>query len=231
MALLLSENDKLLILSVAAVLVILTFIITWCLVKPGCFLNHWLLKQKQTKKTPSFSLVYPSFTNPESEHFHLSIVPVYGASTINGTQSQTSSPFKSRQSEQLNCYENLTQLAEKTRMRYSSLKPDNIKTMPLFPKVKAKLCYELIGESSFCLHIYIAEVYDLKLKEYMIEPSCYVTVILVGFKTQRKSIISKGMIYLFVCVCVCVCVCLYVLLLDQLIGLIDLLCIVFVWHL
>lgn len=188
----LSENEKLLILLVAFVFVLLTLLLTTCLVYPQCYLHRRFIKSKmlKKKKEPAFSVVYPSLaSNHESQHFHLSIVPVYG--TQPESRSLASSPVKHPSCES-NQYENLTQLAEKTRIRYSSLKPDNLKALPLFPKVKAQLYYEIVDESTFSLHITIDQVYDLKLKEYLCEPSCYVTITLVGYRALRKSIISKG---------------------------------------
>ncbi|KAH9401308.1 hypothetical protein TYRP_002907 [Tyrophagus putrescentiae] len=157
------------------------------------------------------SIVYPFFNSSgqqgggknaassESDHFHLSIVPVYGLQPQ--TRSLASSPVKhpslSSSSSNGNSssgngtvaignqYENLTQLAEKTRLRYSSLKPDNLKALPCFPKVRARLRVELLEEpassaSAFRLHVTVDQVTDLKLKEYLCEPSVYVTGTLVA---------------------------------------------------
>ena len=187
------------------------------------------------------SIVYPFFNSSgqqggggkngassESDHFHLSIVPVYGLQPQ--TRSLASSPVKhpslSSSSSNGNSssgngtvaignqYENLTQLAEKTRLRYSSLKPDNLKALPCFPKVRARLRVELLEEpassaSAFRLHVTVDQVTDLKLKEYLCEPSVYVTGTLVaggggggggGGKSPaslRRSIIgSKGKLFL-----------------------------------
>lgn len=185
------------------------------------------------------SIVYPFFNSSgqqcggkngassESDHFHLSIVPVYGLQPQ--TRSLASSPVKHPSLSSCsssngnsssggggtvaigNQYENLTQLAEKTRLRYSSLKPDNLKALPCFPKVRARLRVELLEEpassaSAFRLHVTVDQVTDLKLKEYLCEPSVYVTGTLVaggggggGGKSPaslRRSIIgSKGKLF------------------------------------
>lgn len=222
MGLLLSEEDKLLILLVAFLLVVVTVVVTSCLVLPKCYLYTRFLRpkitgtgekgeKKKAQQQQNASIVYPFFggngsRHPnESDHFHLSIVPVYGLQPE--TRSLASSPVKhpsvssangssnlgiDGNSASVNQYENLTLLAEKTRLRYSSLKPDNLKALPCFPKVKARLRVELLDETTFRLHITIDQVTDLKLKEYLCEPSCYVTVTLLGYKPQRRSIINKG---------------------------------------
>lgn len=187
------------------------------------------------------SIVYPFFNSSgqqggggtnaassESDHFHLSIVPVYGLQPQ--TRSLASSPVKHPSLSSCsssngnsssggggtvaigNQYENLTQLAEKTRLRYSSLKPDNLKALPCFPKVRARLRVELLEEpassaSAFRLHVTVDQVTDLKLKEYLCEPSVYVTGTLVAGgggggcgkspASLRRSIIgSKGKLFL-----------------------------------
>ncbi|KAI2808403.1 hypothetical protein BLOT_006345 [Blomia tropicalis] len=173
-------------------------VLTACFVVQRCYLYRQFIKPRIAKKNPSFNILYPNHKqlNPESQHFHLSIVPVYGSEMA--TKSLASSPTKlnnqRHKSDQLNQYENLTQLAEKTRIRYSSLKPDDPKLLPIFPKVRAMIRYESMDSngSTFRLHLKIVGVTDLKMKEYMVEPSCYVTVVLVGFKSGlRKSIINK----------------------------------------
>ena len=185
---LLSESDKLVILFVAGILVFITFVVTTCLVSPWCYLYRIFVKPKNDKKGSSLNIVYPTFVNPESQHFHLSIVPVYGSKT---QQPNTLSPTAAKNP--WNQFENLSQLAEKARIRYSSLKCDNPKVLPIFPKVETRIKYKQVNDNTIYLVINIDRVFDLKQREYSTEPSVYVSVFLVGFKTQRKSIINKSM--------------------------------------
>ncbi|KAH7643663.1 synaptotagmin-2-like protein [Dermatophagoides farinae] len=131
MAIILDDNDKLIIIIVAATLILITLFITLCVVCPWCLFHRLILKSKQKKKT-LLKTSYPSLAggqqNPESQHFHFSIVPVYGTKTHLQTTSATTATTMMMNDKQHQCnghhyqsilnnqFENLTNLA---RLRYS----------------------------------------------------------------------------------------------------------------
>lgn len=191
----LSETDKMVILMVAACLVCLTLIMTTCLVWPWCYMHKLFVRSK--KNESSLKIIYP--TSPESQHFHFSIVPVYGSSNKNGAdanQDSQSSLANQFPPTSLNQYDNLTQLAEKARMRCYSLKRNKQEDIDRLAKIQAIVRYELVGESSTRLHIKLAAIQGLNLFPNLIELACYVQVVLIGMRSRRKSIINKGMYYI-----------------------------------
>lgn len=201
------------ILLVASVLIVLTLVITTCVVRPQCLLNRIFVKsteKKKPKKPKTFiDLGYPpaSLINNETQHFHLSVVPVYGQhkksaqettavdNGNNNNNTTTVQPLKQLASSLIQ-YENLTQLAEKARLRYTTIKanqaPTEVVEAEALPKIDVSLGYEQVSEWAIRLHISIHRLLDLKMKAYLVEPSCYVSVVLVGNKSRRRSIINKS---------------------------------------
>lgn len=169
MAIILNDNDKLIIIAIAATLILLTLLVTICVVCPWCLFHRCILKSKQKKKALKTS--YPTIANqqnPESQLFHFSIVPVYGTKTHLQTPTTPSSDNKQQYYQQQyknhsynnghphhpilnNQFEHLTNLA---KLRYSlhsnnddnNNKNDQISSINVkLPKLEATIYYQSIS--------------------------------------------------------------------------------------
>lgn len=196
MGILLSDNDKMIILIVAALIILITFLLTICLVSENCYLYKWLLKKQPEKKQIIIKPTYPIINqNGESKHFQLSISSVYG--TKNQSFSEQSQTINDK-------FEHLINLAEKARIRYSV--PNNndnaiINKKRLFenlpenyPKLELFICYQPITESTIKICINIKRVCNLFLDNIIgTEPSPYVIcTLLSNYRAHKATIIIKG---------------------------------------
>ncbi|KPM07850.1 synaptotagmin-2-like protein [Sarcoptes scabiei] len=208
MSSLLSENDKLVIIAIAASLILFTLLFTVCFVSPWCLLHRLLsrwkhsnrfdlndsFETKSTKHSSKSQSSYPSIEpkiESESKHFYLSIVPVYGGK--NEKSASISHPYGS-----MNQFEHLTSLAESTRIRYSLCQNqfksnESNRAIPLkIPKLEAKIVWRSLNETTIQLIIKVHRIFDLSFRESQTEPSPYLIVILSGYRLHRKSFILKG---------------------------------------
>lgn len=197
MGILLSDNDKMIILIVAALIILITFLLTICFVSENCYLYKWLLKAKPEKKQIIIKPTYPIINqNGESKHFQLSISSVYG--TKNQSFSEQSQTINDK-------FEHLINLAEKARIRYSVPNNENainnnkkrsLENVPEnYPKLELFICYQPITNSTIKICINIKRVCNLFLENIIgTEPSPYVIcTLLSNYRAHKATIIIKGM--------------------------------------
>ena len=180
MVFVLTESEKIVIIIVASSLFLLSVVITICLVSPVCWL-HKLLLRSGSKKKEAIKIHLPAkqLLAQESKHFQLSVVPHYGANT------DTSDKHKGKAS---NDYPVLSDKNTKKQ----SIASDGELIKQNAGKIKVDARYESVSNSSVRLVIKVIDVCQLQPREYSVEPSCYVSIILIGLKNRRRSLIYKG---------------------------------------
>ena len=182
MVFMLTESEKLIIIIIASSLFLLSLIITICFVSPVCWLHKWFLGL-DSKRKQGIKIGFPTkqVLTQESKHFQLSVVPHYGANTGNGSKSKTKAN------------NDFSVLVDQNKAKQQSISSD---LEPNTGKIKIEIRYETLSNNSIKLYIKIVEVSDLQQREYMVDPSCYVSIILIGLRNRRRSLINKG-IHLF----------------------------------
>lgn len=178
MAFFLTENEKLFIIIFASSLFLLSVIITICVVSPICLFHKWFFK---SKKKQDIKICYPTkLLTQESKHFQLSVVPHYGTNNEIGSKHKT------------NGTHDFSVLIDKNKSKKCPTASESAALQLNSAKIKLEASYESISNSSIRLKVKVIEVSDLQQREYLVDPSCYVSIVLVGLRNRRKSLINKG---------------------------------------
>ncbi len=179
MAFFLTENEKLFIIIFASSLFLLSVIITICVVSPICLFHKWFFK---SKKKQDIKICYPTkqLLTQESKHFQLSVVPHYGTNNEIGSKQNISGTHDFSISIDKNKSKKCSDASESAALQQNSA------------KIKLEASYQSISNSSIRLKVKVIEVSDLQQREYLVDPSCYVSIVLVGLRNRRKSLINKG---------------------------------------
>jgi len=76
----LTDQEKILILAVAASLFLISVIVTVCVVSPVCAIHRWMFKagKKAAAKAAAGGKGTEQLLKPESKHFQLTVIPHYG---------------------------------------------------------------------------------------------------------------------------------------------------------
>ncbi|XP_054159597.1 synaptotagmin-4-like [Oppia nitens] len=178
----LNEDEKVFIVIIASSLFLLSLIITICLVTPVCWLNKWLIKNnsKKQKDDDMISQYIPNqLLTHESKHFQLSIVPNYG---VNSQESVAKHITKVSHDFFVN----------QTTIRKQSIGSESESIKQKTGVIKFGIRYEITSTTSLRLIINIIEICELQPREYLADPSCYVSIILIGLKARRRSLIHRA---------------------------------------
>ena len=177
----LTETEKLIIIIIASSLFLLSLIITICFVSPVCCLHKWFV-ESDSKRKQNIQIGFPGkqVLTQESKHFQLSVVPHYGANSENG--------FKPKTKSNNDC----SVIVDQNKAKQQSIASDVEQIKQNVGKIKLETRYETVSNNSIQLCIRIIEVCELQQREYSVDPSCYVSVILIGLRNRRRSLINKG---------------------------------------
>ncbi|CAG2100293.1 unnamed protein product [Medioppia subpectinata] len=180
MVFLLSETEKLLIIIIASSLFLLSLIITICFVSPVCWLHKWFI-ESNAKKKEDIKICYSAkqLLTQESKHFQLSVIPHYGAN------SEIGSKHKSKHINEVSIQ------VDQNKAKKQSIASEESVSLNT-GSIKLEIRYETISNASIRLFINIIEISKLKQRDYLVDPSCYVSIILVGLKNRRRSLINKA---------------------------------------
>ncbi|RWS04493.1 hypothetical protein B4U79_14430 [Dinothrombium tinctorium] len=197
MAFYLTENEKILIIIFAASLFLLSVVLTVCVVSPFCLFNKWFVRLCNKVNPPKKHSQKQQLITPESKHFQLTVVPLYGSSSPTTPNGDTVGSKSLPRSEKEDSQSRKKRLMNKRKSTASFSSTDSeCKQFLITSKIKLGFQWESIDESSVKIYIRVEEVNELSIRDYGVEPTCYVLIALAsvgGLRNRKKnSVIAKA---------------------------------------
>lgn len=193
MVFVLTESEKIAIIIAASSLFLLSLVITICLVSPVCWLHRWLSRSAlKNKEAIKLHLPAKQLVTHESKHFQLSVVPHYGTQGANTDSSHGFDSSHISDKQKAKASNDYPFSVDKSNGKKQWIASDCDPIKRNIGKIKVDVRYESISNTSVRLIIKVIEVCELQPREYSVDPSCYVTILLIGLKNRRRSLIYKG---------------------------------------